>query len=165
MKTKSTWIALALAAITGATAQNEKPEGRRPGQGPGPGGREIPPAVLEQFDADKDGKLDEDERKAAREAMQAKREEARKKMLEEFDANDDGKLDENERKAMHAAMKAKREALIEKYDSDGDGKLSREEIKAARDAGEEVPMHPMGPPGRKGPKGEGRKRPGPPAGE
>lgn len=165
MKTKSTWIAIALAAITGATAQNEKPEGRRPGQGPGPGGREIPPAVLEQFDADKDGKLDEDERKAAREAMQAKREEARKKMLEEFDANDDGKLDENERKAMHAAMKAKREALVEKYDSDGDGKLSREEIKAARDAGEEVPMHPMGPPGRKGPKGEGRKRPGPPAGE
>lgn len=165
MKTKSTWIAIALAAITGATAQNEKPEGRRPGQGPGPGGREIPPAVLEKFDADKDGKLDEEERKAARAEMQAKREEARKKMLEEFDANDDGKLDEAEKKAMHEAMKAKRAALVEKYDSDGDGKLSREEIKAARDAGEEVPMHPMGPGGRKGPHGEGRKRPGPPAGE
>ena len=157
MKTTSTCIALALAAITGATAQNEKPEGKRH--------HPIPPAVLEQFDADKDGKLNEEERKAAREAMQAKREEARKKALEEFDANDDGKLDENERKAMHAALKAKREALVEKYDSDGDGKLSREEIKAARDAGEEFPVHPMGPPGRKGPHGEGPKRPGPPAGE
>jgi hypothetical protein len=157
MKTKTTWLALALAAITGATAQDEKPEGKRH--------HPLPPAVLEKFDADKDGKLDEEERKAARAEMQAKREEARKKMLEEFDANDDGKLDEAERKAAHEAMKAKRAALVEKYDSDGDGKLSREEIKAARDAGEEFPVHPMGPPGRKGPHGEGRKRPGPPAGE
>lgn len=157
MKTKTTWLAIALAAITGATAQDEKPEGKRH--------HPLPPAVLEKFDADKDGKLDEEERKAAHEAMKAKREEARKKMLEEFDANDDGKLDEAERKAAHEAMKAKRAALVEKYDSDGDGKLSREEIKAARDAGEEIPMHPMGPGGRKGPKGEGRKRPAPPAGE
>lgn len=160
MKTNATWIAIALAAIGGATAQNEKPGGKRH--------RPIPPAVLEQFDADKDGQLNEEERKAARDAMRARREEARKKALEEFDANDDGKLDENERKAMHAALKIRREALVEKYDSDGDGKLSREEIKAARDAGEEFPvhpMHPMGPHGRKGPHGEGRKRPGPPAGE
>jgi len=160
MNTKAIWIALALAAIGGATAQNEKPEGKRH--------RPVPPAVLEKFDADKDGHLDEDERKAAREAMQARREEARKQRLAEFDANGDGKLDEAEKKAMHEAMKAKRAALVEKYDSDGDGKLSREEIKAARDAGEEIPMHPMhpmGPRGRKGPHGEGRKRPGPAAGE
>lgn len=160
MNTKATCIAIALAAITGATAQNEKPAGKRH--------RPVPPAALEQFDANKDGKLDETERKAAHEAMKARREEARKARLAEFDANGDGELDEAEKKAMHEAMKAKRDALVEKYDSDGDGKLSREEVKAARDAGEELPMHPMrpmGPGGRKGPHGEGRKRPAPPAGE
>ena len=66
--------------------------------------------------------------------------------------------------------------MVEKYDADKDGKLSREEIKAARDAGEEIPeFRPQGG-GRRGeggPQGEGRPnrparggdKPAPPAGE
>ncbi len=167
MKTKITTIALALAGIVTASAQ----DGPRRGPG-GPGGeRQVPPAVLKEFDKDGDGKLNEEERQAARTAMEAKREEARKKMLAEFDTDKDGKLSEDERKAMRTAMEAKRKALIEKYDADKDGKLGPEEIKAARDAGEELPML-GGPGGRRGPGGpggEGRpprgERPAPPAGE
>lgn len=160
MKTKITWIALALAGIVTASAQDEKPEGHR--RGPG-GDRQVPPAVLKQFDKDGDGKLNAEEAQAARTAMQAKREEVRQKMLAEFDADKDGEFNEEERKTMRAAMEAKRKALVEKYDADNDGKLSPEEIKAARDAGEELPM--IGAPGGRrgpgGPGGEGR----PPRGE
>ena len=173
MKTKITCIALALAGIVTASAQEGKPEGQRRGPGGpgGPGARQVPPAVLKEFDKDGDGKLNDEEAKAARAAMQAKREEAQKKILAEFDADKDGKLSEEERKAVRTAMEAKRKALIEKYDADGDGKLGPEEIKTARDAGEELPMI-GGPGGRRGPGGpggEGRpprgERPAPPAGE
>jgi hypothetical protein len=164
MKTKITWIAVALAGIATATAEDAKPERK----GPGPHHR-MPPAVLEEFDKNNDGKLDGTERKAAREAMHAKREQARAKMLAEFDANQDGKLDEAERQAMREAREAKHKALLEKYDADQDGKLDRKEREAARDAGEEIPMGPHGPhrgrEGKKGPRGEGGKRQGPPAGE
>ena len=36
-------------------------------------------------------------------------------------------------------LAAKRKALTEKYDANKDGKLDPEELKAARDAGEEIP--------------------------
>lgn len=160
MKTKITWIAIALAGIATASAEDAKPERK----GPGPHHR-MPPAVLEEFDKNDDGKLDETERKAAREAMQARREAARKRVLEEFDANQDGELDEAERKTMREAAEAKRKALLEKYDADQDGKLDRDELKTAREAGEEIPMRPHGPKGPRGPRGQGGKRPGPPAGE
>lgn len=176
MKTKITCFALALAGIVTAAAQDGPPGGERRGPGGpgGPGGRQVPPAVLKEFDKDGDGKLNDEEAKAARAAMQAKREEAQKKILAEFDADKDGKLNEEERKAMRTAMEAKRKALVEKYDADKDGKLSPEEIKAARDAGEEIPMiggpgGRRGPGGPGGPGGEGRpprgERPAKPAGE
>jgi hypothetical protein len=167
MKTNITCIALALAGIVTASAQEGPAEGQRRGPGGpgGAGGRQLPPAVLKEFDKDGDGKLNDEEAQAARTAMQAKREEAQKKILAEFDADKDGKLNEEERKAMRTAMEAKRKALIEKYDADDDGKLSPEEIKTARDAGEELPMlgGPGGPGGRRGPGapgGEGRPRGG-----
>ena len=175
-KLASTCFALALAGIVAASAQEGKPEGQRRGPGGpgGEGGRQVPPAVLKEFDKDGDGKLNAEEAQAARAAMQAKREEMQKKLLAEFDTDKDGKLSEEERKAVRTAMEAKRKALIEKYDADGDGKLSPEEIKTARDAGEELPM--MGGPGGPGERrgqggkgGEGRpprgERPAPPAGE
>ena len=161
MKTALTLVTLALVGI--ASAQDAKPEGKRPHMK-----HRVPPAVLEQFDANGDGKLDESEHKTAREAMREKHQAMREKMLEAFDADGDGKLDESERKAMHEARMAKHEALLAQYDADGDGKLNREEIEAARAAGEELPPHPrgfMGPKGPRGPRGEGGKRQGPPAGE
>ena len=134
--------------------------------------RESPPAMLEKFDTDKDGKLSDEERKAMRTEMEEKREQFRAKMLEKFDTDKDGKLSDEEKATMREEMKARHEALLAKYDADEDGKLSPTEIQAARDAGEELPPPgigngmdgPRGPggPGGPGKKGEG-KRPGPPA--
>ena len=70
--------------------------------------------MLEKFDANKDGKLDDAE-KAAMKAECEKRKagmEARKaKMLEKFDTNKDGKLDDAEKaaaKAAHEKMKGEK---------------------------------------------------------
>ncbi|MCW1926008.1 EF-hand domain-containing protein [Luteolibacter arcticus] len=177
MNTTLSLIALALAGTLAVHAQEPAPapEG---GRGERRGGeRAMPPEVVKEFDKDGDGKLNADEAKAAREARQAKAEEARKKMLEKYDADKDGKLSPEERTTMRTELEAKRKALVEKYDADKDGKLSPTEIKAAKDAGEEVPeFRPMGG-GRRGegaPGGEGRpnrrgqgggEKPAPPAGE
>ena len=87
MKSNITWIVLAAltAGSLAASAQDgERPQ--RPGRGgPGGGGFRLPPEVIKEFDKDGDGKLNEEEGKAAREALQARREEARKKLIAEFD--------------------------------------------------------------------------------
>ncbi|MHC4109088.1 MAG: periplasmic heavy metal sensor, partial [Planctomycetota bacterium] len=59
--------------------------------------------LLKKFDADGDGELNEQERAAAREYMESRRqewEERRQKMLERFDADGNGHLDPEERDAM-----------------------------------------------------------------
>lgn len=142
-----------IGTCTFATAEDKpkRPDGPR---------REVPAEVLEKFDADKDGKLSPDEKKAMHEAMKARMEERKAKMLEKYDADKNGELSDTEKEAMKADMEARRKALLEKYDADKDGKLSREEVKAARDAGEELP--PMGPgPGPGGKRGPGGKKGGP----
>jgi len=165
MNTTLTMLALALAGTLAVQAQEAAPEGgqreRRPNAN-----RQLPPDVVKEFDKDGDGKLNDEEAKAARESMQAKREEARKKTLEKYDTDKDGKLNEEERKAMQTDMEAKRKALLEKYDANKNGRLDPEEAKAAKDAGEELPQRPMGG-GRRGeggapggPGGEGRGRRG-----
>lgn len=70
-------------------------KGHRKGPHGGP-----PPKIIAKFDADGDGKLNEEERKAAREAM---KEHHRQKMLEKFDTNGDGQLSHDERKAARKA--------------------------------------------------------------
>jgi len=108
-----------------------------PPEGKGPRGP-MHKKALEKFDKDGDGKLNEEERKAAHEAFKKNHPEMHKKMLEKFDKDGDGKLNEEERQAMreaHREMKGKRrEMLLEKFDADGDGKLSPEEHKAAHEA-------------------------------
>lgn len=124
MKTKLTAITLAIATSSlsfGLEPAGDKPEKRRPG---GPGGRPVPAEVLAKFDKDKDGKLNEEERKAAMEARKAE-------MLAKFDKNKDGKLDEDERKA---AMEARKAEMLKRFDKDGNGELDDEEKKAARAA-------------------------------
>ena len=63
--------------------------------------------LLQQYDRNHDGKLDEDEMVAARTGMRKAGEdpagEKRKKMLKLFDKNGDGKLDDTERAAAEKA--------------------------------------------------------------
>jgi Ca2+-binding EF-hand superfamily protein len=113
--------------------------------------RPVLAALLAKFDTDKDGKLSPDERKAMHEERKAE-------MLKKFDTDGDGVLSDDEKAAMKAAREAKHAELLAKYDADKDGKLSPAEVKAARDAGEELPMR-DGPGGKRGPNG---KKPGGP---
>ncbi len=94
-----------------------------PGEGNGKRA-ELRQRALQKFDKNGNGQLDPDEREAAKEAMQKRREqgggkgpgrqggrdpERRQKLLEKFDPDGDGKLSETERAAAKAA-RAKREA-------------------------------------------------------
>jgi len=106
--------------------------------------------ILKRFDKDGDGKLNDEEKAAAKAAATERRDEMRDEALARFDANGDGKLDDTERAALREAMQKERggkmtdeqrekvraefEAYAAKYDKDGDGKLSPEERKTARDA-------------------------------
>ncbi len=132
--------------------------------------------MLQQFDANGDGKLDETEREAARLAKfaeidadgsgslteeeiiahrTAKMTERTSAHFAEHDTDGSGTISIEEFEAAHQARKTKmkehREArkaeMLEKFDADGDGELSREERKAARDAGYgRKGMRPDGPP-------------------
>ena len=71
----------------------------------------------EKYDADKDGKLSDEEKAAAKEGARAKAKETREANVKKYDANGDGKLDADEtarkkadEQAAHDAAKAEREA-------------------------------------------------------
>jgi Ca2+-binding EF-hand superfamily protein len=83
--------------------------------------------MLEKFDTNHDGKLDDAERDQMRQEMQARREARHQEMLQKFDANHDGKLDESERKQMRITFATER---FKKLDTNGDGTLSLEEFQA-----------------------------------
>jgi Ca2+-binding EF-hand superfamily protein len=90
--------------------------------------------MIAKHDADKDGKLSGEERRAA--WADARKQWATKA----FDADKNGTLDEKETAAMEKAQaegKATydrwRKDWVKKYDSDGDGELSEEESKVARE--------------------------------
>jgi Ca2+-binding EF-hand superfamily protein len=101
---------------------------------------EVKKHLLEKFDTDKDGKLSEEETKAAREELRKHmmkmraamivlggqgrgkgpmNPEMRKKLLEKFDVDKDGKLNEEERKA---ARKAFKERMKDRRGNKGKGK-------------------------------------------
>jgi hypothetical protein len=75
-----------------------------------------------QYDADKDGKLSDEEKAAAKEGAKAKAKETREANLKKYDANGDGKLDAEER----AKRKADEQAALEAK------KAEREAQKAAK---------------------------------
>jgi len=89
-------------------------------------------AMIEKFDANKDGKLDDAERSKLKEAKQAMFAEKNAEKLAEFDANKDGKLDDTERTAMHEERVAKRFAML---DTNKDGAITLAEMKAAKPHG------------------------------
>ena len=90
--------------------------------------------VIAKHDANKDGKLTGEERRAAWEDIR------KQWATKAFDADNNGKLDERETAAMKKAQaegKATydrwRSDWVKKYDTDSDGELSEEESKVARE--------------------------------
>lgn len=121
--------------------QAEPTEGKEKGPR---GERKGPSAeIIAKFDTDGDGKLNEEERKAAGDARKAEGEKRRAEMLEKFDTDKDGKLSPEERKA----------AMLSRFDADGDGELNEAEKAEMKKAMQERRA-------QGGPRGEGRGRPG-----
>ena len=107
MKTKLVALFAITLGLATASGTPEKEEGRKDRSKPGI------KQWIEKFDKNKDGKLDEAERKVAAAAR-------KKMLLEKFDKNKDGKLDEKERKALAEAMKRRKGGP--KSDNKGKGK-------------------------------------------
>ena len=91
--------------------------------------------LLEQYDADRDGKLSPEEMQAARRAIGR---EFRKRLLARYDTNGDGGLDGAERKAMLAERaqsrkRAETQWFLRHFDDNGNGKLDEDEQAALKD--------------------------------
>jgi len=118
---RSTGIALVMVALTmslGSVADAAPGQGKAKGarlQGKGDG-QGIPAEILKRFDKNGDGKLDEQERAAAKKA----REERGGKLGQA--GGGDGKL---------------RDEILKRFDKDGDGKLNEQERAAAKQAHED----------------------------
>ncbi len=90
--------------------------------------------MLEKYDANKDGQLDDAEKAKAKEDHEARKQKRHEAMLKKFDTNGDGKLDDAEKAAMKEQFKAKKAERIKKFDTNGDGKLDDAEKAAAKAA-------------------------------
>ncbi len=100
--------------------------------------------LLEKFDTNHDGRVDDQEKLAARSYMRGKTgggpKERAKKALKLFDRNNDGQLDAAERAEAEKAreeFQANRETVMAKFDTNKDGVLNDEERAAAIKAREE----------------------------
>ena len=71
------------------------------------------PEILQQFDLNEDGRIDEEERQAAKEARRQARAERRAALVEEWDADGDGELSREERNAAHEAAREERRAALQ----------------------------------------------------
>jgi hypothetical protein len=83
--------------------------------------------LIQKFDNNGDGKLDDAERAQMKAAFEARRAERHKQALARYDLDKDGKLDAAERKAMRDDKLAER---FQAMDKNGDGKLTLDEFKA-----------------------------------
>jgi hypothetical protein len=88
--------------------------------------------IMQKYDLNKDGKLDDGEKAAMRADFKAKFEQKRAEMISRFDTNKDGKLDDGEKAAMRDTLTTER---FKKLDTNGDGVLSLDEFKAAHKMG------------------------------
>ena len=86
--------------------------------------------ILQKYDTNKDGKLDDTEKAAMNADFKAKRAERKAEMLAKFDTNKDGKLDESG--ARRDASDERATEAFKKLDANGDGQLSLDEFKAGR---------------------------------
>ena len=85
--------------------------------------------VIQKYDTNKDGTLDDQEKATMKADFEAKRTEMKKELLAKYDTNKDGKLDDGERKV---ARNAKMAEMFKKLDTDGNGQLSLGEFQAAK---------------------------------
>lgn len=154
MRHASKWaagITLALGMVWGGLAQAD--EGAEAQAKAKPAGKPDRAALMKRFDKNSDGKLDDEERKALREAMAERGGPARKPgapggfdreaLLKKFDKDGDGKLSDAEREAARkerpgrpgaGGQRPDRDAILKRFDKDGDGQFSDEEKAAAREA-------------------------------
>jgi Ca2+-binding EF-hand superfamily protein len=95
-KLTSLAISAALAMAMTASAENSDKKGNRLES---KGKRELPQRILEKFDTDGDGKLNESEKSELKKAMTQRRGEIQAKMLKRFDSDKDGSLSPEEKKA------------------------------------------------------------------
>lgn len=111
---------------------------------PGPLFAERKAALVAEFDANGDGRLNAEERLAMRaDRLKPKRNERSRgrggfmppQLLEAFDKNNNGEIDEDERVEMDREMQGRFQKLVETYDQNGDGELNlKEEIMALQKA-------------------------------
>lgn len=98
--------ALALSMTAYAEGEGKKKDGPRKGAKAGKEHHEaMKKKMLARFDADKDGKLSEDERKTARETIGKERKEIHAAVLKQFDKDGDGKLSKDEREGVREWVK------------------------------------------------------------
>lgn len=100
--------------------------------------------LLEKFDANHDGRIDDREKLAARSYMRGQPgggpKERYKKAVKLFDKNGDGVLDDAERAEAEKAreeFQANREAVLARFDKNKNGQLDDDEREAAIQAREE----------------------------
>ncbi|MEO0795515.1 MAG: hypothetical protein AAFX93_10145 [Verrucomicrobiota bacterium] len=90
------------------------------------GGQERQERLLEEFDLDGNGELDESERQAAQEAR------FERMAINRFDSDGDGVLSDTERAEAEAFQAERKEKMLERFDADGNGELDQEERRKAR---------------------------------
>lgn len=130
-------------------AEGDKPAGPKP-ESNRPAGGDLSPEAKKQrmeemrkkFDTNGDGKLDDTEKAAMREAMKndPQFQKRREEMIKRFDTNGDGQLDDTEKAAMEAAAKAKgggkggdlKDKMLARFDKNGDGQLDEAEKAEAK---------------------------------
>ena len=137
MKTMtSTIYAITILSALSITAYAQNVD--NPGKGPGGKHRGGPPKILlDKFDKDGDGKLNEEERSEIRKEFMKRREANKARRLERFDTDKDGELSAEEKEAAKPVLieerKQIKESVLKEFDKDGDGKLSPEERKGTRE--------------------------------
>jgi len=173
--------------LAGVTAQAQTEPADQPAGGPGPRG--VPPlgqvlkGLLQKYDVNQDGQLDQTEMAALQKDIDEGKIQPPmgpgprgrfgpgpgplpKEILDKYDVNKDGHLDEEERAALHKDIEAGKVQLpgrrgafpppppltakqvLEKFDADKDGKLDETELNAfLQDMKQHQPM----PRGRRGP--------------